>query len=51
MSETELTQADGTAERSAAICMIDRAAPGSTKQFTLTMVAHNPVGLSRLLAA
>ena len=33
--EAELTHADGTAERRAAIDMIDRASPGSTKQITL----------------
>jgi transposase len=33
--ETELTHADGTAERRAAITMIDRASPGSTRQMTL----------------
>jgi len=33
--EAELTHADGTAERRAAIDMIDRASPGSTKKITL----------------
>jgi transposase len=33
--EAEFTHADGTAERRAAIAMIDRAAPGSTRQITL----------------
>lgn len=33
--EAELTHADGTAERRAAITMIDRAAPGSTRRITV----------------
>lgn len=33
--ETELTHADGTAERRAALRMIDRASPGSTKPITV----------------
>jgi len=33
--ETELTHADGTAERRAAIDMIDRASPGSTRPITV----------------
>jgi len=32
---TELTHADGTAERRAALAMIERASPGSTKRITL----------------
>jgi transposase len=33
--QADLTHADGTAERRAAIAMIDRASPGSTRQITL----------------